>query len=174
MKFLNKTMMYNGEETKILDVINKLGRKIYNKQAGALVSKKKQRIADTMKEIKESTIRDIQNQKKTDFEIPRLLKLKFKQEGIKLKKYFYNIFQATPKPFPPEEFDIDIDKANNFIQISEKLSNELTETEKKLFDKWKEISEKLTEESKEEDEAREKRTVGQRVGTLYIGMRELN
>ena len=106
--------------------------------------------------------------------VPRLLKLKFKQEGIKLKKYFYNIFQATPKPFPPEEFDIDIDKANNFIQISEKLSNELTETEKKLFDKWKEISEKLTEESKEEDEAREKRTVGQRVGTLYIGMRELN
>ena len=178
MKFLNKTMMYNGEETKVLDVINKLGRKIYNKQAGALVSKKKQRIADTMKEIKESTIRDIQNQKKADFQIPRLLKLKFKQEGIKLKKYFYNIFQATPKPFPVEgktpEFDIDIDKANNFVQMSEKFSNELNETEKKLFDKWKEISEKLTEESKEADEVREKRTVGSVVGQYYIATRELD
>jgi len=176
MKFLNKTMMYNDEETKVLDVINKLGRKIYNKQAGALVSKKKQRIADTMKEIKESTIRDIQNQKKTDFEIPRLLKLKFKQEGIKLKKYFYNIFEATDIR---DGFEIDLPefnsgKAKEFIQISEKLSNELTEVEKELFDKWKKISEKLTEESKEEDEAREKRTVGQRVGSLYIGMRELN
>jgi len=176
MKFLNKTMMYNDEETKVLDVINKLGRKIYNKQAGALVSKKKQRIADTMKEIKESTIRDIQNQKKTDFEIPRLLKLKFKQEGIKLKKYFYNIFEATDRR---DGFEIDLPefnsgKANEFIQISEKLSNELTEIEKELFDKWKKISEKLTEESKEEDEVKVKRTVGQRVGSLYIGMRELN
>jgi len=175
MKLLNSKMQYEGEEIKVLNLINKLARKVYKKQAGAIVSAKRKRISEGLKEIKESTIRNIQNQKKVDFEIPRLLKLKFKQEGIKLKKYFYNIFEATER----KEFEIDLPefnsgKANNFIQISEKLSNELTEIEKQLFDKWKEISEKLTEESKEEDEAREKRTVGQRVGTLYIATKELN
>ena len=176
MKLLNSKMQYEGEEIKVLNLINKLARKVYKKQAGAIVSAKRKRISEGLKEIKESTIRNIQNQKKVDFEIPRLLKLKFKQEGIKLKKYFYNIFEATDTK---DGFEIDLPefnsgKANNFIRISENLSNELTEIEKKLFDKWKEISEKLTEESKEEDEAKEKRTVGQRVGALYIATRELN
>ena len=127
-----------------------------------------------MKEIRESTIRDIQNQKKVDFEIPRLLKLKFKQEGVKLKKYFYNIFQETKT----QEFDIDLpefsSKANKVIGMAEKFSNELSETEKKLFDAWKKISEKLDKEAELREADKEQRTVGQRVGAYYIAITELN
>ena len=67
----------------------------------------------------------------------------------------------------------------------EKFSNELTETEKKLFDKWKEISEKLDAEIKESPAVRvsggkgpqtpkfeKPRQQAQTVGQFFISQQE--
>ena len=150
MKLLNSNMEYEGNEIKVLDLINQLARKTYKRQAGSIVSEKRKRVAEGLKEIKESTVRIIQGKKKEDFQIPRLLKLKIKQDNLRLKKELYNLFRGAESPLGNNELS-----QIRIVERTDETIDELTEIEKRILSKWKELSDAVAELAKPEIKARE-------------------
>ena len=152
MKILDKDMEYDGSEMKVLDVLNSLGRKVYKKKAGSIVSAKKKDVSAKLKTIGEETVRAVMAKDSDDFKIPRLLKLKLKQNNLKLKKEFYNIF-AVPTPNKTTKVE-----AMRIVEGTEELLNQLTPTEEKLLVIWEKVSDSL-KATPEQKEARERQRV---------------
>jgi len=150
MKILDKDMEYDGSEMKVLDVLNVLGRKVYKKKAGSIVSDKRRDVSAKLKTIGEETVRAVMAKDSNDFKIPRLFKLKLKQNNLKLKKEFYNIFTATPTPNKTTKVE-----TMRMVEGTEEKINELTEIEKIILSRWKLVSDAVVELSKPEIKARE-------------------
>tara|TARA_X000001382_G_scaffold28941_2_gene18452 strand:+ start:18971 stop:22273 length:3303 start_codon:yes stop_codon:yes gene_type:complete len=153
MKILDKDMEYEGSEMKVLDVLNILGRKVYKKKAGSIVSAKKKEVSAKLKTIGEEAVRAVMDKDSKDFKIPRLLKLKLKQNNLKLKKEFYNIFTVTPTPDKTTKVE-----AMRIVEGTEELLNQLTPTEEKLLVIWEKVSDSL-KATPEQKEARERQRV---------------
>jgi hypothetical protein len=160
MKILDKDMEYEGSEIKVLDVLNRLGRKVYKKKAGAIVSEKRREVHDKLKTLTKDTIRAVMAKDDKDFKIPRLFKMKIKQNNLKLKRELYNLFRGAESP---SEFIHDSKEKGGLSQFkivesTKRTVNELTEIEKTILSKWKLVSETIAELAEPEIKAREKQS----------------
>jgi hypothetical protein len=80
-----------------------------------------------------------------DFKIPRLFKLKLKQNNLKLKKELYNLFRGAESPLSNTELS-----QIRIVERTEETIDELTEIEKTIFSKWKQLSDVVAELAKPE------------------------
>ena len=145
MEILGKDMEYEGSEMKVLDVLNILGRKVYKKKAGSIVSDKRREVSAKLKTIGEEAVRAIMSKDSDDFKIPRLFKLKLKQNNLKLKKELYNLFRGAESPLSNTELS-----QIRIVERTEETIDELTEIEKTIFSKWKQLSDVVAELAKPE------------------------
>lgn len=144
---LEKTVMFKGQETTVLDVINKLVRSSFKYKAGRVDVETKERAREQFGKIIEETIKNIKIRKNEQFRIPKFFKTRLKQDAKVFKRDLMNTFNQLGGKYPIN-FNVVTKK---YEEINNKIIFGAEELQKRIFDIYEEINSMPKKEPQEKD-----------------------
>jgi len=152
---LEKTVMFKGQETTVLDVINQLVRSSFKYKAGRVDVETKERAREQFGKIIEETIKNIKIKKNEQFRIPKFFKPRLKQDAKVFKNDLMNIFKPLHKDqtFPNVRGFLSLmdNSMNKYKEINDKIIFGAAEIQKRIFDIYEEINSAPKKEPQEKD-----------------------